>query len=380
MGCLRLTARPETRPSVVMVGPKTFPPVIGGIETHVHEVSVRLASRGHDVIVIVPRTSGQGPRETVRGVRIIRVPSVPTRYTLKLSSMPFIAKELKRVGGAIVHAHDATGGFAAASVCDPKRFVYTMHGLGFHESDWPTPFRQGIGIMQRRALRAAAHVFCTDARTMEAVRRLRDQAEVLSSGVDPARFDRKALPRPSEYEIGAFTVLWVGRLAKVKGIEAMLDALRLVDDSERRGMRFVFIGDGPYKEDLLKAARSVREIKFLGQVEHSRIAPYVAHADMFVLPSLSEGLPISLLEAMAAGVPAVATDVGGISSQIDRDALLLIPPGNPNKLAEAMRLLHRDRAYARSLGERGKARVSARFSWDGIVDRIEAAYERLSAP
>jgi glycosyltransferase involved in cell wall biosynthesis len=255
-----------------------------------------------------------------------------------------------------------------------------MHGLGIHESDWPTPFRQGIGMMQRKALRSAAHVFCTDARTREAIRRLRDQADILSSGVDPAQFDRAALPRPREYEDGAFTVLWVGRLAKVKGIETMLEAMKLVERSERERMRFVFIGDGPYRADLLRTASSVKEIRFLGQVDHSGIAPYVAHADAFVLPSLSEGLPISLLEAMAAGVPAVATDVGGISSQIDREALALIPPGEPRKLAEAVARLQDDRAFARKLGERGKAHVSAQFSWDGVVDRIEEAYGRLSAP
>lgn len=379
MNYMEAGARPRTEPEVVMVGPKTFPPIIGGIETHVYEVSVRLAARGHRVTVLVPRTGGRQARtEDVDGVRVMRVPSIPTRYTLKLSSIPYVIKELRRLKGALVHAHDATGGYAAAVACDPRRLVYTMHGVGFHRSDWPTPFRQGIGMMQKMALRKAAHVFCTDETSKDAIRPVRDQAEVLSSGVDPDQFDRRLLPRPEEYEENVFTVLWIGRFTKVKGTDVMIEAMKRIDARKRSGMRFVFIGDGPMNADVMKAASSVKEIVHLGRIDHARIAPYVAHADTFVLPSLSEGLPISLLEAMAAGVPAVASDVGGVSSQMDRESLLLVRPQDPKGLAEAIERLHDDRPLARRLGDKGRGLVTSRFSWETVVDRLVTVYSQLS--
>lgn len=361
---------------ILMVGPKSFPPAIGGIETHVYEICKRLASRSIEVSVIVPRAKGEEKEEVLEGVRVVRVPCISNRVTLKLSMMPFVLEELRRSTYDIVHAHDATGGFACA-LSARGSFVYTMHGLAFHPQDWPTPFRQGIEVMQTTALRRAMHVFCTDARTAEAIKEWRRNAEVLSSGVDLEAFSGDGLKRPSEFSDDKFIFLFVGRLAKVKGITTLLESIRSLPSEARGQMKFVLIGDGPSMEDVRVLERETNCVKGLGPVNHSRIAPYYAHADAYILPSLSEGLPISLLEAMAAGLPSIASDVGGISSQIDRNAIRLVQPGDPKALAEAILEIWKNDRLRENLGRQGSLFVSEHFTWDRVVDRILEVYRGI---
>jgi len=359
-----------------MIGPKSFPPTIGGIETHVYEISKRLVKRGIEVSVIVPRIKNAAREEIVDGVRVIRVPCISNRYTLKLTMIPFALNELRRRTYDIVHAHDATGGFACA-LSAHGAFVYTMHGLAFHSQDWPTPFRQGIEIMQRTTLRRARHVFCTDARTAESIKGLMGKTEVLSSGVDPLEFSGGNLQRPTEFDDDRFTILFVGRLAKVKGVTTLLESIKHLPPEAKDQMRFIFIGDGPLMGEVRALERETKCVKALGVIEHTRIVPYYVHAEAYVLPSLSEGLPISLLEAMAAGLPSIASDVGGITSQIDRSAIRLVQPGDPKILAEAIVEIWTNKKLREYLGRKGQLFVSEHFTWDRVVDRLLEVYGRV---
>lgn len=366
------------RVKVVFVGPKTFPPVLGGIETHVYEVSKRVAARGLSATVIVPRTGRLPKKEKVEGVQVIRVACLKGRYLLKLTAMPGIFRQLRRMKGAVVHAHDATGGYASALAVKRGKLVYTMHGIGFHESDWPTPFRQGIRMMQKTAVRRAANVFCTDQKSLESVRELGRNAELSPSGIEASDYKMSGTVMPEAYEGGSFNILFVGRLTRVKGIAVFLEAIRIMDPKKRSLARFIFVGEGPLADDIKRAAQSTPEIRLVGPIEHSRIKPYFLHADAFVLPSLSEGLPLSLLEAMASGVPCVASKVGGVESGIDPDALKLVTAGDPRMLAQAMVSLIDDRQAAKRLGTKGQEYVGRNFSWDATVDRLLAAYTSLS--
>jgi len=360
-----------------MVGAKTFPPVIGGIETHVYEVSRRMAARGVDVTVLVPSSAFRWTEERIEGVRVIRVPAFPGSFILKTSTIPFILNELRMDRGRLLHAHDAPGGFAAAFGSPQGGFVYTMHGLGFSSMDWQFPFRQGIRIMQTLAVRKTGHLFCTDERALEAVKALRNQAEVLSNGVDPGEFSKGGLKRPSAYNEDRFIVLYVGRLAYGKGTLTLLATIKRIPPEVRRMMRFVLIGDGPLRGEVEAVGATVRELSLLGTIDHASIAPYFAHADAFVLPSLSEGLPIALLEAMASGLPCIASDVGGIRTQMGSEAVRLVSPGNDEALADAIIQLKEDRDGRLALARAGRELVKRNFSWDRVVDRLLEVYSAI---
>jgi len=363
--------------SILMVGAKTFPPVIGGIETHVYEVSRRMAARGVDVTVLVPSSDLTRTEDRIDGVRVVRVPAFRNRFLLKVSTIPSMLNEMRKDRGRLLHAHDATGGFAAAFASPDGGFVYTMHGLGFSSTDWGFPFRQGIRLMQTLAVRKTRHLFCTDERTLEAVKALRTQAEVLSNGVDPGIFSKGALERLSVHDRNRFTVLCVSRLTHVKGTRTLLAAIKRIPRELRSTMEFVLIGDGPLRGEALAVAAEVRELTLLGTIDHASIAPFYAHADAFVLPSLSEGLPIALLEAMASGLPCIASDVGGIRTQIGPNAVRMVPPGDDVALADAIIQLRQDEPGRLALAMTGMNCVQRQFNWDRVVDRLVEVYSAI---
>ena len=185
---------------------------------------------------------------------------------------------------------------------------------------------------------------------------------------------------------GDFRVLFVGRLVERKGVHVLLRALaRLPDDSP---VRLVVCGDGPERPRLEALARELGvagRVELAGRVDDERLRREYAEADAFVLPAIvdargdTEGLGVVLLEAMNSRVPVVASDAGGITDIVEHERTgLLVPPGDEGALATALARLARDPALARALGEAGYRRLTERFTWDAIVSKWMAIYERVT--
>ncbi len=164
----------------------------------------------------------------------------------------------------------------------------------------------------------------------------------------------------------------MARLDKQKDHASLLEAARLVPDAV-----FVLVGDGPLREELEDRATRLgveERVLFLGWRED--IPEVLACADLFVLPSLYEGLPLALLEAMAAGLPIVATAIGGTSEAVvDGVTGLLVPPGEPRSLAAAIRRALDDEGLARRLGAASRERVRREFSAAAMARRTVSIYE-----
>jgi glycosyltransferase involved in cell wall biosynthesis len=140
----------------------------------------------------------------------------------------------------------------------------------------------------------------------------------------------------------------------------------------------VLVGDGPEREALIALARNKGvALTMAGQI--SDVAPYFAAADVFVLPSHSEGSPNVLLEAMAAGLPVVATAVGGVPDTVtDGEQALLVPAAQPQAMADAIRRLLTDGNLALRLGTSARERATAQFSPEARVRRIAEIYRRVT--
>jgi len=169
-------------------------------------------------------------------------------------------------------------------------------------------------------------------------------------------------------------VLTLARLAPQKGVEYLVEAAARVPD-----VLFVVAGDGPDREALERKAEScgVKErVLFLG---HRQDVPELLEScDLFVLPSLYEGLPVSVLEAMASGRPVIATRIGGTDEAVEDDVNgLLVPPADPIALASAIRRLLADRSLAQRLSARARDRVRREFSSETVAAHTAAIYEEL---
>jgi glycosyltransferase involved in cell wall biosynthesis len=181
---------------------------------------------------------------------------------------------------------------------------------------------------------------------------------------------RRTLMRGTDRAI----VLVTARLDKQKGHHYLLQAASLVPTAV-----FVLVGDGPERASLEAQARALGlsdRVTFLGY--RNDVGDLLTTCDLFVLPSLFEGLPLSVLEAMAAGKPVVATAIGGTDEAIVQGySGLLVPPGDPVTLAAAIRTVLSDPKLARRLAAAGKARVHEHFSADAMIQKVTHIYEEI---
>jgi glycosyltransferase involved in cell wall biosynthesis len=170
-------------------------------------------------------------------------------------------------------------------------------------------------------------------------------------------------------------VLVVARLEPEKGLDTLLDAWPRVKAAVPRAL-LVIAGDGSRRAQLTNQAVSLPEVRFLGLVRDP--VPYLQAADCYTLPSLTEGMPISLLEAMATGVPCVATAIGGTSEAL-AGLGTLVPPGDAAGLAAAIvKVLRLDAANREATGAATRRRVVDRYSVEANADALYQLYQRLA--
>jgi len=235
------------------------------------------------------------------------------------------------------------------------------------------PDKSASAIALQRVAYACAHVVVANSRAaadrlqIEGVRRR--NVVVIPNGLDHSLFvaaARRACPR---------TIVTVANLRPEKGHDVLIDAaaeiVRRVPDA-----RFVLIGDGPMRERLRAHAadRGVgHAVTFAGHCDN--VAARLAEADVFVLPSRSEAFPNAVLEAMAAGLPIVASGVGGILELIDPGRTgVLVPPDDSRALADALSTVISDPVSAARLGDAARAEAGSRYSFGRMVDAFERLY------
>jgi len=362
---------------VCITGPKTCPPEVGGIEVFGFEIGRRLASRGIRVSIVASRKREQARQEEAEGIEIHRIDAIHDRYSLKLSMMPGICSAVKRMNPDIVHANDATSAFANSVLLDARRTVVTVHGIGYSPSDWPPPFRQGIKMFQLEAVKRAAAVVATDTNTARELADIRSDVKTVPPGVDIDLFKKGAHDMPEKLSENRVNVLYVGRLTNVKGVDLLADSFAVMDSATRSSIRVIVIGEGPLANRVRSQASLGAPVRLLGPLPHKDLPPYFANADLLVLPSRSEGLPITLLEAMSSTLPVVCSPVGGISTYFDESLFTPIERLSPEGVASAIGKVVGDLKEARKKALRARLRVEESFSWDVIAARYIEFYKEV---
>lgn len=320
------------------------------------DVTSTLAEQGIDVTVLAPHDAGAAMREELAGVHVERFRYAPDRFEIlthrggilaalrypsrMLLVPPFLLAYLRasvaatrRLRPDVVHAHWwFPGGVigAVASLLTRTPLVITLHGSDVHIAERP-----GLRKLARLTLRRAVVIGVVS----EALRR--EAIDLLN--VDPAKVVVLRMPvqMPVPADVAApadpppIRLVCVGRLAREKGFGVLLDAMRMLDTP----VRLDVFGDGTARDELEVAARGLA-VTFHGARPRSEIASALAGAHALVVPSLREGLGIVALEALAVGRPVIASGTGGlVETVVDGDDGILVPPGDPEALAAAIRLL-----------------------------------------
>lgn len=254
-------------------------------------------------------------------------------------------------------------------------------------SPWKNRILQAIDAVAARWARSR-FIACSEAVRASAIDRLKIDPARIATIYNPVRLSAlEAEPGEAEalrHELGigdsAFIYFNVGRMDAPKGQVLILEAFARLA-AHQPDAHVVMVGRGALEEDLPARARALGiadRVHFVARA--ARIAPYLAIADVFVFPSLLEGLPVALLEAMCAGVAPAASDILPHAEVVQHGTTgLLAASGSSQALADAMQLLYEDPDLRRRIGAAARAEARARFSTAAIVPQWEGAFEGLAA-
>lgn len=303
-----------------------------------------------------------------------------------------LVRLFRRERPALVHTHTSKAGVLgrlAAWAAGVELVVHTPHGHVFYGHFSRVISRIFLWIEKLLAMGTTHMIALTEAERDEylvlKVGRA-DRYSVVPSGIDLERYRRvgsardTARPRPSGFDCPADAIVIgsVGWLTDVKGHRFLIEAVAGLKASQPR-LHLVIIGSGHMREDYLALAERLGLGASLHLLGSRRDVPdCLAGMDLFVLPSLNEGMGRALIEAMAAGLPVVASRVGGVPAVVeDRRTGLLVPPGDAAALAQAVDELLQRPDWARELGDAASRSIGERFSSAAMVKAIEAVYDRL---
>jgi phosphatidylinositol alpha-mannosyltransferase len=351
----------------------------GGVQVHVRELANRLSGRGHDVLVVAPGdASVEAAEKDVRTVgRPVRVP-----YGGKVAPIAFSRRSWQRIRETlrvfepeVVHVHEplspSTSMLVARATTAPV--VATFHA----GHDRSRLMRAAAPILRSTYARIDARIAVSHAAADFLATAFPGPVEIVPNGVEVERFAR-ATRVATGLPVGR-RILWVSRLDPQKGFPLLVRAFAGLA-REIPDLHLVVVGDGRDRNAVDLLAPDVRaRVAMLGAIANAELPAYLAGADVFAAPAVGhESFGVILVEAMAAGVPVVASDIPGYREVVREDVDgLLVPPGNADLLAERIRQVLEDPDLSKRLAAAGPDRART-FSWDVVVPRIEAIYERVA--
>lgn len=365
-----------------------FVPRRGGIQTWALEISRFFASRCEAFAVIAPHAAGAEQADRALDFRVIRA---GTPNTLIAAAAPALAQLCK--SERFDHTLHAQWSTAPAALYLRRReklahVTVAAHGRELLLEPWQKlgPLQDGYDLVRKRALVSADRILAGSTFTAGLVRALGvadERIRVIGYGTDPLRF-RPADVSALKARLGAGSrplLVTVSRLVSRKGIDTVIQALPRIRERVP-DVLYLVAGDGPDRprlEALCEKAGVISHVRFAGAVDEAELPLWFSLGDVFVMPSRSdgadvEGFGIVFLEASAAGRPVVASTAGGIPDAVaDGVSGLLVPPDDPNRLAERVLELLTDPARATDLGQRGRERVLAEFTWQAVGERTLSA-------
>lgn len=356
---------------------------VGGLFRHVLDLARGQVARAHQVGLILDSTTGGAHAEQALsgiapqlalGLSRTAMPRFPGPRDF--AAVRHVSRRIAAIGPDVVHGHGAKGTAYArlAPVVRSAIRVYTPHGGSLHYSGKP------IGLLYliiERALTARTDLFLFESAFAHdlfcaKVDRPRGLVRVVPNGVAPSEF------APVTPDDRATDIVFIGELRPIKGVDTLIDAVGALRMAGR-ALSVTIVGDGPDRAQFTAQAEELglgEAVQFVGPMPARKA---FAMGRLLVVPSRAESLPYVVLEAAAAGVPLIATHVGGIPEIFGPQSIRLIAPDDPAALASAIVAALEHRAETQAASRQLQDRVRSDFSLDGMVESVLAGYREALA-
>jgi len=375
----------ESKPRILLCSDH-LPPSDGGVEQVVQTLALQLVDADFDVGVFTLDSGTESfDLRDIPGIEFYSCSSVDLtdviglQSMVSLSALPEFRRTVRDFRPDIVHAHNRFFYTSALAALYSKLYSYdlvtTFHlgnvdmisGIGGHAA---SAYEQSIG---RFIAQSSNQVICVSRAVEEVATSLgANNTTVIRNAVDIDDFTPET--------VSSKTLLYVGRLVRNNGIQDLLEALPLVVN-EHPDAEIHLLGSGPLEETVRNS------IQLNGLSDSVTLHDYVEdisemydNATIFCRPSYSEGLPLTLLESMASGVPPVVTNVAGVPEVVtDRENGILLSPGNSDDIADAINELFSDDDLTSTLSQNARKYVEENLTWGQRTERVIRVYEQVHA-
>ncbi len=364
---------------ILRVAPDIYPNMVGGFGVHVHEMSKEQVKLGHDVTVYISSENVEPEYQTADGYYVHNFK--PLIKILGNSIMPAMLFDIMKEQSSydVVHAHShlffSTNLSAVARQIGSTPLIITNHGMKSQTAPkWFQDIYTATGA--RLTFAAADKILCyteTEKKELVDLRIKPEKIEVIHNGIDtdlfvPAReasFDKKNL-------------LWIGRYVKGKGVDYLIDALTILK-TRYPDVILTMVGKGPDKDRINQKIRDLNlesNIIMKDFVPNSEIVGLYQNSSVFVLPSLEEGVPRTILEAMSCGIPVVCSRLPQLVDIVDGGGLLA-PVKDSQALADNISKILSNSSLAEELSKSGRRNAVENHSWKDTVKKTVQIYKEL---
>nr|KAG5685687.1 hypothetical protein BaRGS_027197 [Batillaria attramentaria] len=359
---------------------------MGGVESHIYQLSNCLLDRGHKVIIVTHKYGNRcGVRYLANGLKVYYLP-VPPFYNQCIlpslfTTLPLLRSVFVREKVTIVHGHSAFSTLGHEAMFHARtmglKTVFTDHSLfGFADAS---------SILTNKVLKFSladvSHVICVSHTSKEnTVLRSRlspHQVSVIPNAVDAAMF----VPDPSRRTPGKITVVVISRLVYRKGMDLLAGVIPVIT-AQYPEVCFLIGGDGP-KRVLLEEVREQHElhdrVTFIGSLNHSEVRDVLCQGDILLNTSLTEAFCIAIVEGACCGLQVVSTRVGGVPEVLPSDLIYLADP-SVKALAAALQQAIEDRYQGKVVPPfEAHDRVKQMYTWANVAARTEWVYDLVSS-
>jgi len=371
---------------IAMIGQKGLPALHGGIERHVHELSVRLVEGGFDVLAYARKWYTNREDGMFEGIQLVHVPTLHTKHLDTILSTLFATVHALTQKVDVIHYHGVGPALLSwiPRIFSPKtKVIVTFHSIDRKHQKW--------GLFARLCLRLGEWAACKFPHKTIAVSRtiaqyMRDVYDTESMYIPNAVPAYEPLKKtetltqwnilPKEY------VLVVSRLIPHKGIHYIVDAWKKLLETTPEVIgtkKLVIVGDGYYTDDYVAFVKSraegISSIIFTGFQSGKDLHTLYSHAEVMIHPSDNEGLPIAVLEGMSYRLPLLVSNIVEHQDLID-NSKFLFDRGDIDSLADKLSfVLSQEKEFLKAEGDRNYARIMKEFEWSKVMGKIIDVYK-----